>query len=725
METADHIFKEVTDTVRSYFPDADLTPIQNAFSLAQELHEGQNRASGEPYIIHPLNVAKILAELHMDVSTIAAGILHDVLEDTKMSYDELAKKFGPAITKLVDGVTKLSKITFRSTEERQAESFRKMLVAMSEDIRVIMVKLADRLHNMRTLAALPEPKRLAIAKETIDIYAPLANRLGISQIKIELEDLCLRFLKPDIYYRLKEEIKGTRASREEYIKNSIHNIKEKMAEYDVHCEVKGRPKHFYSIFKKMEMRGVDLAQIHDLVAFRIVVDNIPECYKALGVIHASFTPVPGRFKDYIAVPKMNSYQSLHTMVIGLHGERIEIQIRTQEMNDVAERGIAAHWKYKEGIIAPAEAKQLNWVNQLLEWQKDLKDPGEFMDTVKTDLFTNEIYVFTPKGEVRELSRGATPLDFAYHVHTDVGNRCVGAKVNGRMVPLRHELKNGDTVEIITSPNQSPSKDWLKIVRSSRAKAKIRAYIKMFERQKAKELGQELLDKAARNLNYNLKPIVDNNAVTAPILEQLGIRSFEDLLIALGYGQLEPQKFIERCPGFVSQTQGPSAEQRKEDTFLQKIFKNARRKSDSGSLVRVDGLDDVLIRFGKCCTPLPGEEIVGFITLGRGVTVHATRCPRVADSDERRKVRVEWMATTAGGKRTGRIRVLCQDEPGALVNMSQAISGMGINITAANIHTTRDGRAVCTFDVEVGDLAHLQKLISTLESKKGIISVDRV
>ena len=480
----------ICKTIQGYFPDANLDLVRRAHAFAENAHREQKRSSGDPYIIHPTEVAQILADMRLDLSSICAAFLHDTVEDTAVKLEDVEREFNKDVAILVDGVTKLNKMTFRTTEEKQAENFRKMLIAMSKDIRVILVKLADRLSNMRSLQYLPPHKQASIAQETLDIYAPIANRLGISRIKVELEDLCLRFLHPDVYYKLAELVAKSKNDRENHLEEVSALINEKLVEYDVVAQVSGRAKNFYSIYKKMERRQVDFNELHDIIAFRIVVDNITECYKSLGVIHAAFRPVPGRFKDYIAMPKANNYQSLHTTVIGPTGERNEIQIRTHEMHMVAERGIAAHWKYKEGKFVSGGKDNVEWVSRLLEWQKDLSDPNEFLETVKVDLFSEDVFVFTPTGEVKELPHGATPLDFAYAVHTDVGNRCVGAKVNGRIVSLKHRLKSGDAIEIITSPTQTPSKDWLKIVKSSRAKAKIRAFIKQRERDVAREQGQE-------------------------------------------------------------------------------------------------------------------------------------------------------------------------------------------------------------------------------------------
>lgn len=677
-------------------------------------------------MIHPAAVAQSLAELRLDIPSIVTGLLHDTVEDTHATLAEIEKEFGKDIAELVDGVTKLSQITFKTSEEKQAENFRKMILAMAKDIRVVLIKLTDRLNNMRTLEHLNPIKQKVIAQETLDIYAPIANRLGIGWLKMELEDLCLRYLHPDMYYKLAQKVAKNKREREKYIEEVSEMINERLKEYDITALILGRAKHFYSIFKKMERRDVDFEQVFDVIAFRIVVDNITECYKALGVIHATYKPVPGRFKDYIAMPKANGYQSLHTTVIGPHGERVEIQIRTQDMHQVAEGGIAAHWKYKEGKFDSRARENVEWVQRLLEWNKDLLDPNEFLETVKIDLFAEDVFVFTPKGEVRQLSHGATPLDFAYAVHTDVGNKCIGAKVNGKIVPLKHRLKSGDTVEVVTSPTQTPSKDWLKIVKSSRAKAKIRAVIKEQERARARELGREMLEKALRNYSLNLGKLEKSGEVLK-VAQKHNLRGPDELYIFLGYGRKEVEHVI---PDFVPKealAQKLEHAREQDESFLKKVFTSARKRSESRNAIIVADLDDVLIRFGRCCNPLPGDSIIGFITRGRGVTVHTATCTKAIDNDQERRVEVAWNTPDNKGsiKRHVKIRVLSQDEPGLLALMSQTISSCGVNISSANIRTTKDKKAIALFDVEVGDLGQLQKITSALESKKGVIMVERV
>lgn len=717
----------ICELIHSYYPEAKTDLVRKAHAFAAKAHEGQLRSSGDPYIIHPTEVAYSLAELRLDLPSIIAGLLHDTVEDTGATLEQIEKEFGKDIAELVDGVTKLNKITFKTNEEKQAENFRKMIIAMSKDIRVILVKLADRLNNMRTLEHLPPAKQAIISQETLDIYAPIANRLGISSIKIELEDLCLRFLHPDVYYKLAQKVAKKKKERESYLEQFTDTVQDKLKEYDITAVMSGRAKHFYSIYKKMERRDVDFEQVNDVIAFRIIVDNITECYKALGVIHATYKPIPGRFKDYIAMPKANNYRSLHTTVIGPNGERVEIQIRTQEMHQVAERGIAAHWKYKEGKFDSSSHENVGWVSRLMEWHKELKDPNEFLETVKIDLFAEDVFVFTPKGEVKELPYGGTPLDFAYAVHTDVGHRCVGAKVNGRIVPLKHRLQSGDTVEVITSPSQTPSKDWLKVCKSSRAKAKIRAFIKQQERKRSREIGAEMLEKALRGYNMTIKSL-EKSGELDKALSYFKLQQIDDLFVAVGYGRIMPENVVVQLVPAEQLERKIELAKAEDESFLKRVFRAATRRSESRNAISVANLDDVLIRFGRCCNPLPGDSIVGFITRGRGVTVHTGTCSKAIDNDQERRVDVKWNLNpeqTANLKRHVQIRVLSSDEPGLLAVMSQTISSCGVNISSAQIRTTKDKKAIAVFDVQVGDLSQLKKITSALESKKGVISVERV
>lgn len=707
--------EDLIKAIKSYFPDADTELVVKAYQYAKKCHEGQTRLTGEPYIQHPLHVTLILCEMRMDLSSICAGLLHDVVEDCKITLEEISQNFSPTIASLVDGVTKIGKIPYKSKAEQQSENFRKMLIYMGSDIRVILIKLADRLHNMRTLSSMKPHKQVEIASETMEIYAPISNRLGMNKLKSELEDLSFRYLKPEIYYKIKEEISQTKEDRQSYTNNVIKDIQAKLSEYGIKADVTGRPKHFYSIYKKMEKDALEAKDIHDLIAFRILVENIPECYKALGVIHSVYIPIPGRFKDYIAVPKENSYQSLHTTVIGPQNHRIEVQIRTQEMHLVAEQGIAAHWKYKEGVIDQKDQKQLQWVNRLLEWQKEFDDPAEFIDSVKSEIFDESIFVFTPAGEVKELSMGSSALDFAYSVHTDVGHHCIGAKVNGKLVPIKHKLKNGDNVEILTSPNQSPSRDWLKFVKSTKARAKIRAFIKTQQRDKAKKTGEELLDKFFRDCSVDKKKGVQ---LLKPLIDEMHFQNIDDLYISIGYGKFDVAKIPEKVSAFK-----PKEQETAKPNFIKKIFEGSKKRPEGKNLIYVDGLDDVLIRYAKCCNPLPGDPIVGFITLGKGITVHEERCPRVLEKDPSRRVRVAWNKTSTI-RRPVKIRIVCKDTPGMLNSITQVLSSQGINISGIDIRSLAESRAVCLLDIGVESLEQLNQTMSLIERQKGVFSVDR-
>ena len=695
---------------------------KKACDFAEHHHKPQKRSSGEPYIIHPWNVAATLIKLKMDLDSIIGGILHDVVEDCDVSEEEIRELFGNEIAVIVIGCTKISKIKFKTKEESQAENFRKMVVAMAKDIRVIIVKLADRMHNMLTLQYVSKEKQVKKAQETLDIYVPLASRLGINSVKSELEDLCLRFLHPEVYYRLAEKIAMKKSEREEFIKDSVSNIKEKLSEYSVKGDVYGRPKHFYSIYKKMQNRGVDFEQIQDLLAFRIIVNNITECYKCLGIIHSSFTPVPGRFKDYIAIPKVNNYQSLHTTVIGPKAARIEIQIRTNEMHEIAETGVAAHWVYKEGSKKPSKLK---WVEELMEYNRDIKQSSEFMDVVKNDLDIGGIFVFTPSGDVKELRFGASPLDFAYAVHTDVGNKCVGAKVNGKMVPLKHRLKSGDTVEVLTSKTQTPSKDWLKIAKTSRARTKIKQYLLKVEREKNREIGLEMLEKALKAYSTNIKSLEKKNDFNK-VLDTFNLKTVEELVLHIGSGRFNLKSVLELIPSIDYQNEDDeSKEKRKKefDSLYKEISSTAKKTSNKDNAVIVDGLDDIMVRMGKCCNPIPGDPIVGFITRGRGITIHTKICQRVHEIEDSRKVYVEWNSQYAF-RHPVSIRVITHDRPGILSRITNNIHGHGINIKSAIAKSLSDMKGSFLFEIEVKDYSEFLKVVSIIEAMEEIISVTR-
>ncbi len=726
-EQSPESIEDLLARVKSYDPSADVALIEKAYKFSERAHEGQFRRSGEPYVTHPLGVAAILGELRLDTATIITGLLHDTVEDTHATLEDVEREFGKTVAELVDGVTKISRMSFRSTHEKQGENIRKMIVAMGKDVRVVLVKLADRLHNMRSLSHMPYEKQLRIAQETLDIYAPLAGRLGIMSLKIELEDLSLRFAKPDMYYQLASQIAKKKAERERYIDDVKRLLTQELSQRTkIKFDIFGRPKHLYSIYKKMQSRQLDYEQIHDLLAFRVIVDTVGECYEVLGHVHALFKPVPGRFKDFIAMPKVNNYQSLHTTVIGPGAERIEIQIRTRDMHLVAERGIAAHWKYKEGAKVSVDERKFDWLRDLVSLHQQVRNADEFLETVKTDLFDREIYVFTPKGEVRELPDGATPIDFAYAVHTDVGHHCAAARVNGRQVPLKTRLKNGDTIEIITSPNQQPSKDWLKNCVTTRAKSKIRWWVTNEERKRALGLGQDLLEKEFAKYRIakdrHLRPTPELDAVT----RKFKVHDLDDLHVQIGYGKLTPLEVLQAfVPDLNLKLQDTEPEQPK--TFLQRVFNNvSKRNQKSKSIIKVDGMDDLLVRFARCCNPIPGDPILGFITRGRGITIHRSDCERAFEVDNERRIDVEWTVASApeGVTRNARLRVISQDIPGLLKSMTEAFAARSVNILNVQARTTKDRKAVCQFEISVRDTQQLTQVTADLQKIPGIIAVDR-
>ncbi len=713
----------VLDGIHEYHPQADVEPVMRAYVFAAKAHKGQERISGEPYLTHPLEVAGILTELRLDTGTIAAGLLHDAVEDTHATLAEIKEFFGPEVAAVVDGVTKLSRIPFSTREEAQAENIRKMILAMSKDIRVILVKLADRLHNMRTLDPLPDAKRRLIAQETLDIYAPLAHRLGISWIKAELEDLALRHLDPQAYHDLAALIARKRQEREGDINEAIRLLEGKLAEVDVKAQITGRPKHFYSIYKKMHDQKKEFDEIYDLTAVRVITSSLKDCYGTLGVIHTLWKPISHRFKDFIAVPKSNGYQSLHTTVIGPKGDPVEIQIRTREMHRVAEEGIAAHWKYKEGksSVDPSD-QSFVWLRQLMEWQRELKDSKEFLDTLRVDLFPDEVYVFTPRGDVRQFPKGATPIDFAFAIHTDVGLRCVGAKISGRLVPLRTELQNGDIVEIVTSPNHVPSKDWLKIVKTPRARSKVRQWIKNEERTRSISLGRDLLDKEIRRLGKSPNQLLRPEAL-ALALERYGFATDEELFAALGYGKVSPRQAVSRLlppEEFQALTEA-------EETREKKGERKPIRPRPAEEGVRIRGVDDILVRFSKCCSPVPGDEIIGFITRGRGVSVHTADCPNAVSlmADPERQIAVSWDGKQKDPHQV-KIRVeIGKDRQGILAEITTAISSTNANITQADIRVTEAGMGVNNFVLEVSDLRQLQATMQAIRKVDGVVGVERM
>jgi GTP diphosphokinase / guanosine-3',5'-bis(diphosphate) 3'-diphosphatase len=703
------------EEIPKYQPGADLDLVTRAYRFSEASHQGQQRASGEPYLSHPLEVAGLLVNFRMDVTTVTAGLLHDVLEDTDATKADLEREFGKEIADLVDGVTKIGKLAFSSREERQAENFRKMLVAMARDLRVLMIKLADRLHNMRTLDFLPAEKARKIAQETLDIYAALAHRLGMAKVKAELEDLALRTLAPDAYLDLQKRVAKRRLEREADINHVIAILERKLTEVGIESQIRGRPKHFYSIWKKMHDQGREFDEIYDLTAVRIITSSVRDCYGTLGVVHSLWKPVPGRFKDFIAMPKVNMYQSLHTTVIGPKGDPVEIQIRTREMHRIAEEGIAAHWLYKEKKSGKDKLDDsLLWLRQLMETQQDTKDPREFLDTVRVDLFPDEVYVFTPKGDVKALPEGATPIDFAFTVHTKVGEHCVGAKVNGKLVPLRYTLRQGDIIEIITSPNQHPSRDWLKFVKSTRARTKINQWLKIEERARSIELGRELFEREAKKYRLNAAALVVGEEMKK-IAADLGFPAVDDLLASVGYGKSSVHQLLNKlAPGALVET-----------TEKPKPAATTRPKTEQG--VRIRGVDDLLVRFARCCNPLPGDQIVGFITRGRGLTVHARDCLTVAKSvlDRERLINVEWDVEEPA-KRPVRVAVyIGRDRPGLLSEITGAISSRNGNITKAEVTVTDDRRGINNFVIEVADLGQLQDIMGAIRLVPDVMNVERV
>lgn len=713
--------EDIVSRVLNYYPEVDVSLLNRAYEFSAKAHISQKRSSGEPYIIHPLNVVATLVKLKMDVDTLVSGFLHDVVEDCDVSHEDIEKEFGTNISQIVIGLTKISKIEFKSKEESQAENFRKMLVAMAKDLRVIIVKLADRMHNIRTLQYVSALKQQRVAQETLDIYVPLASRLGIHSVKSDLEDLCLRYLHPDVYYKLAEKVAKKRSERDVYITECIQTINEKLEEYSIKAEVTGRSKNFYSIYKKMNARGVDFEQIQDLLAFRILVSNITECYKALGVVHSSFTPIPGRFKDYVAIPKTNNYQSLHTTVIGPKAERIEIQIRTYEMHEVAERGIAAHWKYKErGSQLVEDSKDLAWVKDLLEFNQSMKNNSEFMDAVKGDLDGGGIFIFTPKGDVKELPFGATPLDFAFAVHTEVGSKCVGAKVNGKIVSLKYRLKSGDTIDILTSKTQVPTKDWLKIVKTSRARTKIKQYIAKIERDKNREAGEQLIEKALLPYSTSIK-ILDKKGEFKKILDHHNLKHIEELFVQTGMGNVQVKDILKTLSS-ITYVETDKA-QEDIDTLSKSVKTLVKKTSNRENAVIVEGIDDIHVRMGKCCNPIPGDQIVGLITKGRGISVHSLRCKKILDFEDGRRIQVDWNPNYQY-KYTVTIKVVTHDKPGILAQISRTINNIGINIKSAIAKSMPDQKGDFIFEVEVKDFNEYLRVVSTLESLDEVISVDR-
>ncbi len=705
--------KTLVKRIRAYTHQADVSILNKAYAFAQTAHKGQRRQSGEDYLHHPLAVAGILTELKLDLPSISAALLHDVVEDTSYTPKDIQREFGEGVATLVEGVTKIGKIVFKNNQEKQAENFRKMIISMSADIRVLLIKLADRLHNMRTLDALKEERQQWIAMETLEIYAPLANRLGIGWIKSELEDLCFRALKPDIYTSLVKKIKAVSGERKRYIQSVVSTVEKALSKNDIQFTVSGRSKHLFGVYQKMERQGIPFEEVFDLMGIRIITDTKMHCYALLGLIHSLWCPLPGRFKDYIALPKSNRYQSLHTTVIGPKGRHVEFQIRTEEMHQIAEDGIASHWVYKDsGQINEKDEKVFAWLRQLMEWQRELPDSRQFMSSVKTDLFTDVVFVFSPKGDLTELAKGATPIDFAFAIHTEIGTHCVGAKVNGMITSLRHQLRNGDTVEILTSPAQKPSKDWLKIVTTAKAKAKIKQMIGIEERKQSLEIGRKILERELRKEKLSPREALKSEAILANLKEQ-GIHTMEELLIAVGYGKLSAKQVVS------SLLPKPEMKEGLKDKFIKKA-------GFGKSEVKVTGLDELLIHLSKCCHPVPGEEIIGYITRGRGLSIHTVHCPNIdeLDYDKERLVAVEW-DNVPNRTHAIEISVLTLDRPGLLASVSAAIAETGANISHAEVKTTDDQKGNLNLSVEISNIKHLEKVIKKIESIDGVLQARRI
>jgi GTP pyrophosphokinase len=708
---------EIIDKIGEYNPDAELNIIDRAYVYSARVHAGQLRLSGEPYLSHPLEVAGILADMRLDVPSVAAGLLHDVVEDTHASEEEIEQIFGPEVRHIVSGVTKLSTLPETSSQVRQAESIRKMLLAMADDIRVIMIKLADRLHNMRTLQYhANEQKRRKIAQETLDIYAPIAARLGIYWIKHELEDLAFMYLKPDDYHRIRSMVAKNQEEREKFIENVKGLIKGRMEAAGVPAEVLGRYKKFYSIYSKMNSQNLSFDQIYDLIAFRVIVNTIPQCYEALGHVHSMWQPIDSKFKDYIGRPKPNMYQSLHTTVIGPEGERVEIQIRTHQMDQVAKSGIAAHWSYKEDRQVDQKVREsFAWIQNLVENQADFKNPEEFLENVRIDLFPDEIYIFTPTGEVKSLPKGATPVDFAYMIHSEVGNQCTGAKVNGRMVPLNYELNTGDIIEVVTNKHHHPSKDWLKFVKTVKARTRIRQWIKTQEMSRSLSLGREMCEKEFRKNKLNFNALLKSEEMEAAVAH-FGFKTVDDLIANVGYGKITPLQVLRRFePRTVTEETSHS--------FLDKIISRVRRKKPKVGVI-VRGVDDILIRFGKCCQPVPGDPIVGYITRGAGVTVHRTTCVNALKMNPERQVDVEWSGEIKESYPV-RIRVSSIDRVGLLADVAAKISKHGANILSVNTKSYEDNTVDSFFTLAVENTAHLDRVVSALNKVKHVQGVRRI
>ncbi len=715
------LYRSLEARLRETRPKEDLAPLERAYRFASERHRNQKRISGEPYMTHPLMVTRQLAEMNMDMVCLQTGLLHDVVEDTPATLEEIRKEFGDEVARCVDGVTKLSKLKLASREERQAESVRKMLLAMVNDIRVILVKLADRLHNMRTLGSLPQEKQLRIAQETMDIYAPIAHRLGMGKVRSELEDLAFRYLEPEASEGLLREFEAARPANEGFLNEIKHIVELNLAREGIPARVETRVKRAYSVFQKLKRQKIALDQVYDLLAVRIITDSVKNCYAALGVIHNEWHPIPGRIKDFIAIPRPNLYQSLHTSVMGPQGRHFEVQIRTDEMHRIAEEGIAAHWKYKEGRRGPADEDQrIAWLRQLVEWQRDMRDSGEFMSTLKVDLYPEEVYCFTPKGRVIALPRGGTPIDFAYAIHSDIGNTCVGAKVNGRIVQLKHALRNGDVVEILTQAGHLPSKDWLAVVKTSRARNKIKHVINTTERAKAIEIGQKYLEREARRLGVQLGRVTKSQLES--VAADYGCSKMEDLHAALGYGKFSARQVLQKLAPDLVPAEAPEP-----STPAPERSATVRPGDDKDLVIQVKGVDDLMTYRAKCCNPIRGEPIVGYVTRGKGIAVHSVNCSNVQNLlyDAERKIEVEW-ARAASQTFPVKLLVRTEDRPGMLSQITTALFTEQTNILSLETHGGEsDGGAVIDMTLEVKDKRQLERVISAIRRISGVRDIERV
>ena len=728
-------YDELIERIKQYHPTNDFSMIEKAYKFAEEAHRGQKRRSGEPYIIHPLRVAYILADFELDIETIVAGILHDTIEDTNYTYNDVAHEFSPEIADLVDGVTKLGRLSYSTKEEIQAENYRKMFLAMAKDIRVILIKLADRLHNMRTLNYMTEEKQREKAQETLDIYAPLAHRLGIFKIRTELEDLCFKYINPEAYYDLAEKIEKKKAEREDFVGQIVSSVRQLMSEAGIKGVVEGRSKHFFSLYKKMINQGKTIDQIYDLFAVRAVVDSVKDCYAVLGLVHDKYKPMPGRFKDYIAMPKPNMYQSLHNTLIGPTGDPFEIQIRTREMHKTSEYGIAAHWKYKEGKkgVSSGEEAKLAWLRQILEWQRDMSDNKEFMDTLKLDLniFTDQVYAFTPQGDVISLPKGATPIDFAYIIHSAIGNKMVGARVNERIVTFDYQIQNGDRIDIITSQNsRGPSRDWLKLVKSSQARTKINQWFKKEFKEENIVRGRELLISDAKKKGHSFSELAKPEWVEI-VINKYGYKNFDALCASIGHGAIKEGQVINR---FIEELAKEKKKNESPESYLKSLEEAASKKtaaSKTHSGVIVKGIGDISVRFSKCCNPVPGDEIIGFITRGRGVTIHRTDCVNIINLDEEnrhRLIETEWdthKAVAEDISYNAEIRIAGHDRVGLIMDISRVFSDEKLFVKSFNGRTTKELVAIFNVVIEINNKEQLEKIYKKLKNVKGIIDIERV